>query len=81
MVKRINFFTYKPRKQDPRLQGRAPGFRQGQDRDKTGKRQGQDRRDKSGASHTRKRQGQDEVGGEGGGVKEVGCGGSWVGGR
>ena len=25
-------------KQDPRLQGRAPGFRQGQDRDKTGSR-------------------------------------------
>ena len=43
-------------KQDPRLQGRAPGFRQGQDRDK------------SGASQTRKKQGQEE--GDGKKVKE-----------
>ena len=34
------------KRQDPRLQGRAPG--QERDRDKTGRRQGQDR-DKSGA--------------------------------
>ena len=33
-------------KQDPRLQGRAPGFRQGQDRDKTGTRQRQVRQGK-----------------------------------
>ena len=49
-------------KQDPRLQGRAPGFRQGQDRYKIWIRQGQDR------DKTRKRQGKDK---EGGGYRRV----------
>ena len=44
-----------------RLQGRAPGFRQGQDRDKIGTRQGQDR-EKTGTRQKRKRQGQDKGG-------------------
>ena len=55
-------------KQDPRLQGRAPGFRQGQDRDKTGMRQGQDR-EKTGTRQGRVRRG---VGKEGGFLVEGG---------
>ena len=62
-------------KQDPRLQGRAPGFREeegvtskGQDMDKIGTRQGQDRdiigtRKGQDSDKTRKRQGQDKGGG------------------
>ena len=44
--------------QDPRLQGRAPGFRQGQDRDKTGTSWGQDM-DKTGKRQGQVRQGKD----------------------
>ena len=42
-------------KQDPRLQGRAPGFRWGQDRDEIGTRQPKDR-DKSDKEKTGTRQ-------------------------
>ena len=51
-------FSQRRQQQDPRLQGRAPGFRWGQDRDKIGTRQGRDR-DKTGKRQGQVRQGKD----------------------